>query len=54
MNEIGLYIKFTKLILKNVESGNTKQNYKFKKKDELNNNNKENNIIISIIWKIYY
>ena len=46
MNEIGLYIKFTKLILKNVESGNTKQNYKFKKKDELNNNNEEKIILL--------
>ena len=46
MNEIGLYIKFTKLILKNVESGNTKQNYKFKKNDELNNNNEEKIILL--------
>ena len=46
MTEIGLHIKFTKLILKNVESGNTKQNYKFKKKDELNNNNEEKIILL--------
>ena len=44
MNEIGIYIKFTKLILKNEDSGDKKQ--PSKKNYELNNNNEEKIIIL--------
>ena len=46
MNEIGMYIKFTKLILKNEDSGDKKQPSIFKKNYELNNNNEEKIIIL--------